>query len=191
MRWLPVALALLSTLPLRAAADGPSAITQVMGPMRWGMSVRAVRRSLTQRKISHRYLVNTTRTGAGEPSFLGVGAHLARRVDESLVLSREQSSRRFYVFRAGKLRKLYMVFDALVLPEGNFAAYAAQLEQRFGRGARRADVHGSWIEWRIATTRVRSVDHTHGYGFYDLLLEDRAQVPGGVKGDARGVLSGP
>lgn len=98
----------------------------------------------------------------------------------SLLLARDAQSRTVLVFRAGKLRKLYKLFEPLAFPEGNFRAFAANLQRRFGPGEARtgelaagSGVFRHWIEWHDQTTRLRAVDETNHRGFYCLIFEAR------------------
>jgi hypothetical protein len=102
--------------------------------------------------------------------------------DESMLASRDDTSQTFYFFIAGKLWKMYTVFDVLVFPEANFAAFASSLQQRFGPAnqASPGEISPStgrrWIEWQDSKTTLRTADQTNFYGFYFLILEDRGTV---------------
>jgi hypothetical protein len=106
-----------------------------------------------------------------------LGELLAGSAD-SLLLSRDALSRMVYVFRAGKLRKVFKLFEPLAFPEGNFRAFSAELQRRFGPGEARtgelaagSGVFRHWVEWRDKTTRLRAVDETNHRGFYCLIFE--------------------
>ena len=98
------------------------------------------------RRVRASYADLTTDTASREPSFLRV--ELLHDKGEAIMARRDETSRTFYFFRAGRLWKIYKVFEPLVLPEGNFAAFRASLERSFGPG--------EMLEEQIAGARVRS-----------------------------------
>lgn len=141
-----------------------------MGELRWGMPEARV----------HKLLRKQRRVVAKQDASALLGELLPRRVD-SVLVGRDALSRAVYLFRAGKLRWIYVLLEALAFPEGNFRAFAANLAQRFGVGAARAGalsadtgVFRHWVEWHDARTRLRAVDETNHRGFYCLVFEERA-----------------
>jgi hypothetical protein len=158
---------LVSSSP-RANASRATEIARAMGSVRWGMSKDALQRRLAS--------VSPCRD-AGL-----LRGELTPDSDESLLERRDQTTRTFYSFRAGKLWKIYEVFEPLLIPEGNFAAFAAALERHFGAGetferqsSPSTPRHRHFVEWNEGRTRVRAIDETNGNGFYSLTFEDRAR----------------
>ena len=148
-------------LPLSAAAQPSAAIASALGGLRWGMRLGDVQRKLK----------SELRAVAQPPAFLR--HELASRSDE-VWLRREAMSQTFQVYRAGKLRMLYTLFEPLAFPEGNFAAFSASLQRRFGPAKWHSSVEqGRWVEWQDRSTRVRAIDQTNTYGFYCLILQAR------------------
>jgi hypothetical protein len=102
--------------------------------------------------------------------------------DESMVVVRDENSQNFYFLIGGKLWKWYKAFDASVFPAGNFDAFAASVQRKFGNGkdvqgeARPGEGKRHWIEWQDKTTRLRAVDESGFYGFYCLVFEDKGTV---------------
>lgn len=102
--------------------------------------------------------------------------------DESMLVMRDQNSQNFYFFIDGKLWKWYKAFEASVFPAGNFNAFAASVQRRFGP-AKEAEGELSpgtgkrhWLEWQDDKTRLRAVDQTDFYGFYCLVFEEKSTV---------------
>lgn len=100
---------------------------------------------------------------------------------ESMLASRDDTSQTFYFFIGGKLWKTYTVFDVLVFPEANFAAFAAFLEGRFGPASQAPgeispNTERHWLEWQDDKTTLRTIDQSNFYGFYFLIFEDRDTV---------------
>jgi len=154
---------LLCSSVTRAHAD--DRIARALGELRWGMSKHRVQALASYRSQS------------GWDARALLGELLAGRT-ESIVLGRDALSRMVYVFRAGKLRKLYKLFEPLAFPEGNFLAFSASLQRRFGPAAARtgelsagSGVFRHWVEWHDQTTRLRAVDETNHRGFYCLIFE--------------------
>jgi hypothetical protein len=184
-------------------------ISEAMGKLRWGITKQALQHKLadhiqeayrlrlakardaseTQRlrraaddeaqRVKDSY-VELKRAGTHwDESFLR--GELSHERDESMLASRDQTTRTFYFFISNRLWKLYTIVDALVFPEGNFAAFAALLQQRFGsakqmRGELSPGVQRHWVEWQDRTTRLRAIDQTNFYGFYCLVFEDKQTV---------------
>jgi hypothetical protein len=94
------------------------------------------------------------------------------------LVSREALSQTVYLFRAGKLHKLYTLFEPLAFPEGNFSAFVSALARRLGPGAAQSGAlppgtshERRWVEWHDRTTRLRAIDETNHHGFYCLVIE--------------------
>jgi hypothetical protein len=85
----------------------------------------------------------------------------------------------YYFFIQGKLWKWYRAFKGDTFAGVDFDTVAAAFEQRYGPGTRREGQRiedgpvEQWIEWHDDTTNARVMD-TSSYGFYVLVLEDRA-----------------
>jgi hypothetical protein len=146
----------------QAAPAHTSEVANAMGDLMWGIGAAEVRMRLP---ADARIQQNV------DASFLR--AEVTGSSSESILATRDPTSRTFYFFIAGKLWKIYKAFDPLVFPEGNFAAFASMLERRFGPGK---PVRGRWIEWRDRRTRLRAIDQTNSYGFYCLVFVSRAAL---------------
>jgi hypothetical protein len=151
-----------------APPRAPESIHNILGDLSWGMNPDT---------LLHKRATEVTDTR--RESFLR--DEIGQRTGELVTTSRDAFGRWFYVFVAGKLSRLYLGLDALTFPEGNFAAFTAGLERRFGP-ARRAQgelsprTRRSWLEWRADRSRLRAIDETQHGGFYCLILENLATV---------------
>jgi hypothetical protein len=149
--------------PPRAPEPLVASLRTLLGDLSWGMSLTEL-----QRKISVEV------SDYSHESFLR--AELAHHEGELIAHSRDAFGRKFYVFSAGKLSRMYMVLNALAFPEGNFSGFAAALERRLGpakrvQGLLSPGTSRSWLEWRAGSTRLRALDQTQHGGFYCLMLE--------------------
>lgn len=147
-------------------AHADDRITRALGELRWGMSKQRVQARLP----SYRHF-----TGGDASALLG---ELLTGRGQTFWLGRDALSRMVYVFHAGKLKQIYKLFEPLAFPEGNFQAFSATLQRRFGPGEARtgelaagSGVFRHWIEWHDQTTRLRAVDETNHRGFYCLIFE--------------------
>ncbi len=90
-----------------------------------------------------------------------------------------QTADDYYFFIQGRLWKWYRAFKGDTFAGVDFDTVAAAFEQRYGPGTRQEGVRipdgptEQWIEWHDDTTNAR-VMNTSSYGFYALVLEDRA-----------------
>lgn len=142
-------------LPLTAAGQSAA-----LGSLRWGMRPDAVQSALGARLTSLPQAPGFVREA-------GAGA------SDLLLRGHDALSRTFYVFRAQRLRMLYVLFEPLTFPEGNFAAFAAHLERRFGPGSWGSSGQQRFIAWHDRDSHMRAIDQTNRHGFYCLVLQSR------------------
>lgn len=94
-------------------------------------------------------------------------------------IQQPQAADDYYFFIQGRLWKWYRAFKGDTFAGVDFDTVAAAFEQRYGPGTRREGARieegpvEQWIEWHDDTTNAR-VMNTSSYGFYVLVLEDRA-----------------
>lgn len=163
MKWLCV-LALVLLVPIARAEPTRATPSSAMGDIAWGL-----REGQLQRKLGDKHAT----VGASANLLRGAYAPGKR---ESVLSSRAPSSRTFYFFVAGKLTRMFTVFDALAFPEGNFAEFVRVLERRFGparpkTGELAPGYPRAWVEWHDGKTRLRAIDETKHAGFYCLLFD--------------------
>lgn len=113
-------------------------------------------------------------------SFLS--GEFTHRNGEEMIVVEDKTSKNYYFFINDKLWKWYNAFKSEVFEGRPFEDFAAALEARYGKAARKkGQLEGKaeerqWLEWQGKETRVRAIDENAFYGFYCLVFEDLATL---------------
>jgi hypothetical protein len=162
--WLALSVCMRASAQPPSPSHAPNVIARAMDGLQWGMGQAEVRKRLKDKVVS------------ADPNQALLRNQAALRPDERVLAGRDPFSRSFYFFRAGRLRKIYVVFEPSAFPEGNFAAFVSTLEKRLGQakqaqGELSPGVTRRWMEWRQGRTRLRALDETQHLGCYALVYE--------------------
>jgi hypothetical protein len=188
-------------------APTSDAIAPALGDVEWGMSNKAVFNNFAKRvrsryakrlakatdamaedsirdrmnneiqRIRRSYVRFRGQTTGWDVSFLR--DEFTHNNGESMLVIRDGNSQNFYFFINGRLWKWYKAFDAEVFAGQDFDAFAAALQNRFGRALERRGrltergEEKRWLEWQDRNTRLRAIDENRFYGFYCLVFESK------------------
>ncbi len=149
-------------------ATAPGAIEEDRMRRKMNVEIRKVHNSITK--------FDGNKTG-WDVSFLR--GEFTHRNNEEMIVIRDENSQNYYFFINDKLWKWYKAFKSEVFAGRPFDDFAAALEARYGRAARKKGTlegkgaeERQWLEWQGKETRVRAIDENEFYGFYCLVFED-------------------
>lgn len=120
------------------------------------------------------------RTSGWDVSFLR--DEFTQNNGESMLAVRDSGHQYFYFFSKDQLWKCYCALDFNSAAGRPFADFVAGLRTRqkggdLQRGKLRKDGETrQWVEWKDSQTRMRAMDETQFYGFYGLVVEERAAL---------------
>jgi hypothetical protein len=145
---------------VKASKEATVAVTALMGPYKWGLSVDKVRKQLVsdygktidptikktkdafeQDKLRRKKMARVVEIQKSYVEFVGkrtpwdvslVDQEFAQKNGESLMYNWGARDRRFYFFHEEELYKVYIAFNSSIFQGKSFEDFAAVMEKRFG-----------------------------------------------------------